>query len=76
MNTIKTLPFTSNRITFQIPFLQHKPTIIQHKVLYWQIHPAEETSHFQVSPLIRNHTPAECLAIYTNGPRTDAGVAV
>lgn len=50
-------------------------TIIQKKVPSWQLHPAEETSHFQVNPAKHSYSPTRHHTIFTDGSRTESGVA-
>ena len=48
---------------------------IQHLVPGWILHPADETSHEQVNIKKNSHKASSQLCIYTDGSRTDTGVA-
>lgn len=54
----------------------HFPNItIQQKKYIWQIHPAEETSYFQVNTTLGNCIPAGSLTIFTDGSLSATDVA-
>lgn len=50
-------------------------TVIQQKVKAWTLHPARETSHFQVNTELNTYAHSAGLSIFTDGSRTTTGVA-
>lgn len=48
---------------------------VQLKIHAWSIHPARETSHFQVNTTPNTHIPSNSITLYTDGSRTNTGVA-
>lgn len=48
---------------------------IQEKVFGWQLHPASETTHFQVNINKHSYKPSPHTTLYTDGSSTETGVA-